>query len=249
MLEKLSDELEAPNNVQKVDIDNNIDLKNYINKAKGFFNDTHKNMIVANHSEHDDNPAYWDILLYDIKNNPQSWNGKNALDFGCGCGRNIRNLISLANWERVDGCDISIHNAEYSKKYIKENSPESKCGTWENTGYNIYPIDTIEGHQQKYDFIMSTITLVHIPIWEVRFNILKSMYNALNENGMLSISMSDLEDSVEYYENYYDFPKNCRVENPKFIYKDLQEIGFKNITIDSATSFENRRWYFAKAIK
>ena len=243
MLKKLSDD------VQKVAIDNDIDLRNYIKKAKGFFNNTHQCMTVANHSEHNDNPAYWDILLSDIKNNPQNWNSKKALDFGCGCGRNIRNLISLANWEGVDGCDISMHNAEYSKKYVEENYPKAKCATWENTGYDIYPIKTIEGPQQKYDFIMSTITFVHIPIWKVRFNILKSMYDVLNDNGMLSISMSDLNDSAEYYENCYDFPKNCRVENPEFVYKDLQKIGFKNITIDSATSFENRRWYFAKAIK
>ena len=37
-------------------------------------------------------------------------NGRTALDFGCGVGRNVDNLLKLSDWRRVDGCDISQEN-------------------------------------------------------------------------------------------------------------------------------------------
>jgi len=253
LLSRIKNKIKANQNYSKLQNEASIaitqELSMYINKAKSFFEDIHEGMTVENHSEHNINPAYWNILLRDIKNNPENWSGKRALDFGCGCGRNIANLLSIAKWDNVDGCDISRYNAAYAKEFIKNKYPEANCLTWETTGYDISPIEHLEECPQKYDFIMSTITFVHIPSWEIRFNILKSMYDSLNKGGMISISLSDLGDSVGYYDNYYDFPKNCRVESAKYIYNDLKRIGFKNITINNSTTFEDRKWYFAKATK
>ena len=50
---------------------------------------------TGNHPEHNPNPKYWDLLLGDIKIAPEKWEGKKALDFGCGQGRNVTNLLSL----------------------------------------------------------------------------------------------------------------------------------------------------------
>ena len=61
---------------------------------------------TTNHPEHNDNPNYWDILLSDLTDSDK-WSGKNALDFASGKGRNVSNMLSTCNWNRVDGVDIS----------------------------------------------------------------------------------------------------------------------------------------------
>lgn len=50
-----------------------------------------------NHEVHNSNPDYWFILLGDLKDS-ESWNGKTALDFACGKGRNVTNLHNLCSW-------------------------------------------------------------------------------------------------------------------------------------------------------
>ena len=47
---------------------------------------------TSNHSEHNSNDDYWNILLDDIKNK-DAWKDKVGLDFGCGKGRNVTNLL------------------------------------------------------------------------------------------------------------------------------------------------------------
>ena len=69
---------------------------------------------TSNHLEHNNNPHYWDILLGDLKDK-EKWDGGTALDFACGKGRNVTNMLSLCDWSRVDGVDISIGNIEFNK--------------------------------------------------------------------------------------------------------------------------------------
>ena len=101
-------------------------IKNYLDKQKTFFEDTHVLMVPDNHSQHNPDPEYWDILLRDIKLDPKKWENKKSLDFGCGCGRNLVNLSTLAKWETIDGCDISKQNAEYSKKWFEVNKTNAR---------------------------------------------------------------------------------------------------------------------------
>ena len=42
---------------------------------------------TSNHDEHNSNPDYWGVLLSDL-NSRVNWDGKIALDFACGKGRN-----------------------------------------------------------------------------------------------------------------------------------------------------------------
>ena len=74
---------------------------------------------TSNHQEHNGNKDYWDILL----NNENKFSEGIALDFGCGKGRNVYNLIQEFDFKRVDGIDISNNNISclYSINVISNN--------------------------------------------------------------------------------------------------------------------------------
>jgi SAM-dependent methyltransferase len=106
-----------------------------------------------NHPEHNSNPLYWDLLLGDIKFTPEKFKKKVALDFGCGKGRNVTNMLSLAEFERVDGVDISPNNIAYCKEtYQNQNSI-----FYLNNGSNLQDLKTDE-----YDFIIRIRTDCYI---------------------------------------------------------------------------------------
>ena len=105
--------------------------KEYLDRYKKEFEDTHHLMIADNHQQHNADPEYWAMLLGPIKFNPDNWKGKKAFDFGCGCGRNLKNLLDLAEWDSVYGCDISKQNAEYAKQWTEGYYP-GKVHTWES---------------------------------------------------------------------------------------------------------------------
>jgi 2-polyprenyl-3-methyl-5-hydroxy-6-metoxy-1,4-benzoquinol methylase len=226
-----------------------MSLENYVKHSKEFFNRIHDGMSKTNHVEHDVNADYWDMLLGDPKNNPDQWKGKNALDFGCGCGRNIRNMCKLTEWSSVDGCDISVHNARYSKEYADSmNTSNASISTWENDGFSI---NSLNGDlpNKKYDFVMSTIVFEHIAPYSVRRSIMESIYECLNTDGMFSLSLSNLANSVDYYSNEFLFPKNALINNQEAVRKDFSEIGFKDVSVQIGSRFENRPWTYIKGFK
>jgi cyclopropane fatty-acyl-phospholipid synthase-like methyltransferase len=188
-------------------------------------------MVPDNHQQHNPDPEYWAILLGDVKFNPERWTGKRAFDFGCGCGRNLINLSTLAEWETIDGCDISKSNAEYAQQWYSKNTTKiAKCRTWENNGKDIQP--TVYG----YDFIMSHIVFQHISNYSVRYSIMEDMYNNLNAGGLCSLHFMDLGDSVPYFEDS-DKWLNCRVENEQYLVDDFNKIGFKNVKVETGRDF------------
>lgn len=222
---------------------NNSINENYLFEQKKQFEDAHHLMIVDNHMQHDDDPEYWYILLKEIKNNKSYWKNKDALDFGCGCGRNIKNLLDLAEWNRVDGCDISKKNAEYAKNWINK-FYTNKTETWETNGNNLQPCD-----ENKYDFIMSHIVFQHISDYDIRFSILSDIYKCLKVGGLASLHFMDLLISNQYYENSGKI-QNCRVENKQFLIDDFEKIGFNNIECTVGNDyFINKPTYYIKGYK
>jgi 2-polyprenyl-3-methyl-5-hydroxy-6-metoxy-1,4-benzoquinol methylase len=219
-------------------------LNGYMEKYKQQFESEHHLMTVNNHYVHNPDPEYWNILLGDVKNNPEIWEGKNAFDFGCGCGRNLENLSTLANWANIDGCDISPSNAKYAKEWFnKKNTSSALCTTWENTGKDIQPIP------RKYDFIMSHIVFQHISNYSVRFNIITDMFNSLNEGGLCSLHFMDLGISSDYYDNSLEY-KNCKVLNKQYLVDDFNKIGFKNIRVETGNDYlTSVRSYYIKGNK
>jgi SAM-dependent methyltransferase len=206
-------------------------IENYLKTYKDTFESQHVLMVPDNHQAHNPDPEYWAILLGDVKFNPEKWKGKKAFDFGCGCGRNLYNLSTLAEWETIDGCDISKSNAAYAEQWYKDNTTTTAaCKTWENNGKDIQPTP------YGYDFIMSHIVFQHISNYNVRYSIMEDMYNSLNEGGLCSLHFMDLGESVPYFENS-DKWLNCRVENKQYLVDDFNKIGFKNVSIETGRDF------------
>ena len=141
-------------------------IDNYISNLNDFYRDG-----TSNHEEHNSNPDYFNQLLKKITEDPDKWKNKNALDFGCGKGRNVVNLHNLTNWNLVDGVDISLENINF----CKSNYQDLTSSFFKNNGSDL---KDLEGN--FYDFIMSTIVFQHIPSREVRVCLKKEIYRLLN---------------------------------------------------------------------
>ena len=223
----------------------NIDNE-YLSRYKKEFEDTHHLMTINNHHVHNPDPEYWGKLLNDVTNNAERWKGKRAFDFGCGCGRNLYNLTTLAEWEQVDGCDISPSNASYAKQYFdKNNKTSAKCKTWESPGNTIQPAE-----ENYYDFIMSHIVFQHISNYDVRFSIMSDMYRSMREGGLCSLHFMDMIIASSYFENSLDY-KNCVVDNPQYLIDDFVKIGFKDVTCETGNGvgYGGYTTYYIKGTK
>jgi len=218
----------------------------YLSRYKKEFEDTHHLMIVNNHHVHNPDPEYWGKLLNDVRDNAERWKGKRALDFGCGCGRNLYNLTTLAEWEQIDGCDISPSNASYAKQYFdKNNKTSAKCKTWESPGNTIQPAE-----ENYYDFIMSHIVFQHISNYDVRFSIMSDMYRSMRDGGLCSLHFMDMITASSYFENSLDY-KNCVVDNPQYLIDDFIKIGFKDVTCETGNGvgYGGYTTYYIKGTK
>ena len=209
---------------------------------------------TSNHPEHNSNPNYWDILLSDLKDK-EKWDGKNGLDFACGKGRNVTNMLSLCEWNRVDGVDISVKNIEFCKQnYINQNS-EWYC----NNG-----VDVSDLNDNEYDFIMSTIALQHIPVYDIRKSLITDLLRTLKPGGLFSFQMgygegldSPLGRRSSYYDNTYDASgtnsiHDVRVHNEQDVIDDLTNIGYVNVTTEVRESYSDSghtHWIYVKAYK
>ena len=208
---------------------------------------------TSNHEEHNTNPDYWNILLGDLKNK-ENWDGKVALDFACGRGRNVTNMFNLCDWARVDGVDISEGNISQNKSdYTNQNS------NW----YCNNGIDVSDLKDNEYDFIMSTIALQHIPVYDIRKSLITDLLRTLKSGGLFSFQMGygkeilSSENRIPYFENHYDANGtnsvcDVRVQNIEDIIKDLQEIGYTNVTTEVRESYSDNghpEWIYVKAYK
>ena len=208
---------------------------------------------TSNHEEHNTNPDYWNILLGDLKNK-ENWDGKVALDFACGRGRNVTNMFNLCDWARVDGVDISEGNISQNKSdYTNQNS------NW----YCNNGIDVSDLKDNEYDFIMSTIALQHKPVYDIRKSLITDLLRTLKSGGLFSFQMGygkeilSTENRIPYFENHYDANGtnsvcDVRVQNIEDIIKDLQEIGYTNVTTEVRESYSDNghpEWIYVKAYK
>lgn len=197
--------------------------------------------------EHDENPDFWNILLKDIKQTPNFWDGKRALEYGIGFGGNLVHLLKLANWEEVVGYDISKSFVDFTEEYLK-------CLGYENFSiYETNGADLDQTPDNYLDFIMSFTVLQHIAPYDIRFHILEEFYRTLRTDGILSFQMN-MDSGIPYYSN--DWKKasrpNCKVKDPVEVVKDLEKIGFKNITYlirSNPRSSNKNTWVYFRAEK
>lgn len=215
------------------------DKEDYKEMQKSFYNSAG----MSNHLEHDKNPDLHRILLAPA-------DGDTVLDFGCGKGRNILNLLTDFTWNKVWGADISIENLKAADTYTN-----SKATTFfETRGDDLgdIPLDSV-------DLIISTICLQHICCYDIRYDILTRMFETLKVGGALRFQMgfgTAHPKTVEYFDN--DFAAggtngmlDVRVTDPKAIMFDLEMIGFRLAGYQIKPSFSDRHkeWIYVEAIK
>lgn len=219
---------------------------------RNFYNREGKtgNMNRENHRGHNANPDYWNILVNDTSD--PSYKEKIGLDFGCGCGRNVQNLIT--RFKRMDGIDISPILVEQARQNILKDghSPDS-FKLYVSDGVSLSGIDDCE-----YDFIMSTIVLQHIAVHQIRYNYFKEFLRTLKPGGLLSFQMGfgSRAGSSYYYDNNYQSTttnggNDVRVDDPFQIVNDLTKIGFVDIEYVIRNPFDDyhANWIFVKARK
>lgn len=236
-----------------------MDKLDYAKMQKDFYEKESYNMNVSgNHRFHDLNENYKKVLLKPIYDNPSIFQNEYAMDFGCGQGRNVSNLIlwfpNLFN--RVDGVDISSSNIEYCWGNLKnEVGDSSKYNFYVNNGHDLQDIQS-----DFYKFAMSTITLQHICVHETRFGLMKEIYRVMKSNGVFSFQMGYSKElrsiRAGYYENKYDATATngaCDVEvtDEQFLIDDLTKIGFTDVEFDILDSFQgdHDKWIYVRCKK
>jgi SAM-dependent methyltransferase len=225
----------------------NYYIKNTLNRTY--------NPGTNNHPEHNSNPLYWDLLLGDIKSDTEKFKNKVALDFGCGKGRNVTNMLSLAEFSRVDGIDISPANIEY----CRASYPNQNSAFYLNSGADLADLNSDE-----YDFVMSTIVFQHICVHELRYNLKQEIFRVLKTGGIFSFQMGygDINFTGHtrprgYYDNSYiaegsNGSDDVRVTDPAQLISDLSKIGFKNITFEVHQPWEDGghpNWIYVRCEK
>ncbi len=182
--------------------------------------------IVGSYDLHD---KWEDYDKYLMKYVDESYKNKIALDFGCGPGRNI--IRYHDKFLRIDGADISRVNIENAVKNLRF------AGIDVPNLYLTSGCDCGDVEDSSLDFIFSTITMQHICVYEIRFQILEAMFKALKKMGRISIQMgfgNKRGVSVDYSANHYcalgtNGLCDTRVDNPEQIKNDLYKIGFKEL--------------------
>ena len=176
-----------------------------------------------------------------------------VLDFGCGPGRNLEKYAP--NFKRVDGADISYINLTNALEWLQDRNSYSDNLLFKSNGRDLSEVES-----NQYDAVMSTITLQHIPVYDIRFNLFKEFYRVLRNGGWFTAQMGFGKGkfgAVDYYKNHYNAAKtNGRtdvfIESPKQLEGDLKKIGFTNFECSirpSGPGDTHPNWIFFRAQK
>jgi ubiquinone/menaquinone biosynthesis C-methylase UbiE len=206
-------------------------------------------MNVENHRGHNGNQDYWDIL---VRETESDYRNNVGLDFGCGCGRNVQNL--WWRFSRMDGVDLSFGNLVHAHENLRAvGCPSSRYRLYQANGVDLGNLPS-----EEYDFVMSTIVLQHIAVYDIRFQYLREFHRVLAPGGLLSFQMGygGGYGKAGYYDNHYDAEStnsfhDTMVTEPEQIGGDLERIGFEGFTYEIRPSYDDGHpnWIFAKARK
>ncbi len=204
------------------------------------------------HRHHDANPDYWGVLLKDLTEG--DWSTKLILDFGCGGGRNVWNVLHNVSVKEAHGCDISSSNIRYCENYLKSSIHTNfKFFTVDGVSVSNLPSDT-------YDFIFSTITLQHISVYSIRNSILKDLYRVLKTGGILSFQMGfgpGHPNPTPYYDDRWNLELtngayDVQILDEQVLSNHLLDIGFNTVTTQIRPSWadiNHQTWIYARATK
>jgi SAM-dependent methyltransferase len=205
--------------------------------------------VVGVWKEHDVWPDYNDYLMKYVPRD-ESWI---AIDYGCGPGRNISRWSSI--FKRMDGVDISPKNFENARIFLRD-LPANKNPNLYITG----GMDCGDAPKNSYDFAMSTICMQHICVYDVRYSILRSLFECLKPGGRISIQMGygvPSPSTVDYHANFVEATDTNRaadvaIASPDQVCSDLERIGFvgfEHWIRPTGPGDSHPNWIFFTAVK
>ena len=188
-------------------------------------------MNVENHRVHNGNPG---LLGHPRQRHREQFRDKVGLDFGCGCGRNVQNL--WWRFKRMDGVDLSFGNLVHAH----ENLQSIGCPPTATSCSRRTASTSATCRDDEYDFVMSTIVLQHIAVYEIRFQYLQEFFRVMKPGGLLSFQMGYGEGygKAGYYDNHYhaestNSAHDTLVTSPEPDPDDLERIGFVDFSYAS----------------
>lgn len=219
-------------------------------------------MVQQDHRFHDDNPDYRLRLLHAILDNPidgkRDWSQARFLEFGCGTGRNMDNVLRETNVGRIDGVDISDNICTHARAQLDRKGHAS--GRWSVTKINGVDLQPLPDN--TYDFAFSTIVLQHICVHRIRYQILQEIYRVLRPQGIFSFQMAtDRTPKPQwagYFEDRFDAPStngraDVSIQDPQSeIFADLRKIGFTIRQYHHASTWHDEGhdgWIFIECFK
>lgn len=201
-----------------------VNYKEYLKSSKDFFERSSSEMKKLNHNDHNLEHNFWKYMVIPYKKS----NGNYGLEYGCGAGRNLVNLLEYCGFKRVDGIDISKTNCKNSMDYVESIYSHKKSRVFEGNGYSCYPLK-----DSFYSLVISHQVFIHIPNRIIRKSILTDIYRVLAPGGKVMIHYKSMTSSVAYNVNANKFPLNVAITQDDFdsITTDFRDCGFSSITI------------------
>ncbi|KAH8068415.1 hypothetical protein JL720_12187 [Aureococcus anophagefferens] len=116
--------------------------RRYVAMQRKFYDPAAQELVSGNHVIHNDAAEYWGMILKPVVRDPRVWRGKRALDVACGGRRNVANLLRLAAWDRVDGCDLVARHVEGALAFVgRDGWDRSKFHAWQSAGAGLAAAD------------------------------------------------------------------------------------------------------------
>lgn len=228
-------------------------VKNYLTQQQTFWeglatkwSPDNRDHVVGWYDQHEAFPLYDELTF---KNIPTE--GKEALEYGCGPGRNIRRFAKFG-FKRIDGVDISPVNIEKAKKWCAEQNLPFTPYFWSNDGASLTFLD-----DASYDVVFAVIALQHVNNWAVRQLIYEEIHRVLRPGGYFTFQVGFGKGhprSVDYYHVSKDyFESDFRVEDPDNLLEDLSDVGFnvkiQPYTITDPCCDEHPKWIWVRVRK
>lgn len=221
--------------------------QNQYDKEAATWTVQNRDPVVGSFDKHNNWADYDEFLFKNVDTN-----GKLALDFGCGPGRNIVKFAT--RFQRIDGVDISDINLANAVIWC-ETSNVVAPRLFKNNGVDLSDIES-----EYYDVVFSTICMQHICVHDIRFNLLKEFHGVLKPGGSICIQMGFGPGhirTVGYFENNYDAQQtnsghDTRVNSPDELEKDLKTIGYRTFEYDirpTGPGDIHGNWIYFRALK
>jgi len=206
--------------------------------------------VVGSFDQHNAWQDYDDFLFKGVS----SMAGKTALEFGCGPGRNM--VRFNGRFRQIDGVDISEGNLKNAEIWCRQNGVERMPALFKNNGVDISAVD-----DAAYDVVFSTICMQHIPVYDVRFGLLKEFYRVLKTGGQLCFQMG-FDNWVRkgfsaYHANTLEAHgtngiHDVCITDVDQVRQDLEKIGFTGFDHDMrpvGPGDQHHNWLFVRATK